>query len=159
MKIPISKPHLCPFQAAFLYYLAELIEEYTTIAKKVITIIVLFVTTVYLLFMFFDNLPWSMVICGLVSQALHAIILTDFPYVKLMSVQFIGAVVMLFVNHYLAFNFFTQRYFNFTEVIEIFSRICTHILNNKMLNFSGSRLFYNLLMDHAIRSICIVERK
>lgn len=67
--------------------------------------------------MFLDNLPWSMVICGLVSQALHAIILTDFPYVKLASIQFIGAVVMLFVSHYLAFSYFTQHYYSFTEVI------------------------------------------
>lgn len=86
------------------------------IAKKVITIEVLFVTTVYLLFIFSDNLPWSMVICGLVSQILHAVILTDFPYVKLVSIQFIGAVVMLFVNHYLAFSFFTHNYYNFSEV-------------------------------------------
>lgn len=106
------------FTAAGLYYVAELVEEYTVTAKKVITIIVLFVTTVYLLFMFLDNLPWSLVICGLLAQALHAIILTDFPYVKFMSVQFIGAVLMLFVNHYLAFSFFTQYYYNFTEVSE-----------------------------------------
>lgn len=104
------------FTAAGLYYVAELVEEYTVTAKKVITIIVLFVTTVYLLFMFLDNLPWSLVICGILAQALHAIILTDFPYVKFMSVQFIGAVLMLFVNHYLAFSFFTQYYYNFTEV-------------------------------------------
>lgn len=106
------------FTAAGLYYVAELVEEYTVTAKKVITIIVLFVTTVYLLFMFLDNLPWSLVICGILAQALHAIILTDFPYVKFMSVQFIGAVLMLFVNHYLAFSFFTQYYYNFTEVSE-----------------------------------------
>lgn len=104
------------FSAAGLYYVAELVEEYTVTAKKVITILVLFVTTVDLLFIFVDNLPWSMVICGLLSQTLHAIILTDFPYVKLASVQFIGAVILLFVNHYLAFSFFTQYYFNFTEV-------------------------------------------
>lgn len=102
--------------AAGLYYIAELVEEYTVIAKKAITIIVLFVTTLYLLFMFLDNLPWSMVICGLVSQVLHAIILTDFPYVKLMSIQFVGSIVMLFANHYLAFKFFTQQYYSFSEV-------------------------------------------
>lgn len=107
------------FLAAGLYYVAELVEEYTVTAKKVITVIVLFVTTIYLLFLFTDNLPWSMVICGLVTQALHAIILADFPYVKLSSVQFIGAVVMLFVNHYLAFSYFTQNYFNFSEVSSI----------------------------------------
>lgn len=96
--------------------MAELVEEYTVMAKKVISIIVLFVTTVYLLFIFVDNLPWSMIICGLASQALHALILTDFPYVKLMSIQFIGGVILLLVNHYLAFNYFTQNYFNFSEV-------------------------------------------
>lgn len=104
------------FTAAGLYYVAELVEEYTVIAKKAITIVVLFVTTVFFLFMFVDNLPWSMIICGLVSQVLHAIILTDFPYVKLLSVQFIGTIVMLFVNHYLAFKHFTLQYYNFTEV-------------------------------------------
>lgn len=105
------------FSAAGLYYIAELVEEYTVTAKKVISVIVLFVTTVYLLFIFFDNLPWSMVFCGLAAQALHALILTDFPYVYLKSVQFIGAVFLLIINHYLAFSYFTQHYFNFAEVI------------------------------------------
>lgn len=62
---------------------------------------------------------WSMIICGLVSQVLHAIILTDFPYVKLLSVQFVGTIVMLFVNHYLAFKHFTWQYYNFSEVNEM----------------------------------------
>lgn len=109
--------------AAGLYYLAELVEEYTVIAKKAITILVLFVSTVYLMFIFMDNLPWSMVTCGIISQILHAVILSDFPYVKLMSFQFIGAVVLLFVNHYLAFSFFTQNYFNFSEVSRLLHRM------------------------------------
>lgn len=116
----------CIFLAAGLYYLAELVEEYTAIAKKVITVEVLFVTTIYLLFIFSDNLPWSMVICGLFSQILHAVILVDFPYVKLVSIQFIGAVIMLFINHYLAFSFFTQHFYSFSEVkqmIRIFSMV------------------------------------
>lgn len=69
--------------------------------------------------MFVDNLPWSMIICGLISQVLHAIILTDFPYVKLLSLQFVGTIVMLFVNHYLAFKHFTLQYYNFSEVTEL----------------------------------------
>ncbi|XP_055308350.1 protein TEX261 [Sitodiplosis mosellana] len=113
--------------AAGLYYLAELVEEYTVIAKKVITVEVLFVTTVYLLFVFSDNLPWSMVICGLLSQMLHAVILTDFPYVKLVSIQFIGAVVMLFINHYLAFSYFTQNFYSFSEVLGYFT-VCLWIV-------------------------------
>lgn len=103
--------------AAGLYYIAELVEEYTVIAKKVISTLVLVVTATYVLFLFFDDLPWSMVICGLVAQAMHAIILTDFPYVKLMSFQFIGAIILLVLNHYFAFNYFQQNYFSFSEVI------------------------------------------
>lgn len=112
---------ICLFVAAGLYYVAELVEEYTVTAKKVITVEVLLVTIIYLMFMFTDNLPWSMVICGLIAQASHAVILTEFPYVRLLSIQFISAAVMLFVNHYLAFSFFTKNYYNFSEVGHIFS--------------------------------------
>lgn len=130
--------------AAGLYYVAELVEEYTVAAKKVISVIVLFVTTVYMLFIFFDNLPWSIIICGLAAQALHALILTEFPYVKLMSVQFIGAVLLLLLNHYLAFLHFTQYYFNFTEVSRkesvkkiMFHRNFTHRSETKIKNFQN----------------------
>lgn len=123
--------------AAGLYYIAELVEEYTVTAKKVISVIVLFVTTIYLLFIFFDNLPWSMVFCGLANQALHALILTDFPYVNLKSVQFIGAVFLLIINHYLAFSYFTQHYFNFNEVI-----------SNRLVSFSPIHSIRSYLHEH-----------
>lgn len=120
-----------------------------------ITILVLFVTTLFFLFMFVDNLPWSMIICGLVSQVLHAIILTDFPYVKPLSVQFVGTIILLFVNHFLAFKHFTLQYYSFTEVTD--EMLDSNFVAIFQFNFqfvSGTRLFYNMFMD---RSICPVR--
>lgn len=102
--------------AAGLYYIAELVEEYTVIAKKVMTIIILFVTTIYLMLLVADDLPWSLVICGLASQASYFLILKDFPFFTLSSPTFIGASVLLVVNHYLALTHFAQNYQDVSQV-------------------------------------------
>lgn len=104
------------YAAAGLYYVAELVEEYTVIAKKIITAIILVVAFIYSLFIFFDNLPWSIVICGLIAQTMHALIMTNFPYVKFASIPFVGALILLIINHWLAFEFFTANYYSLTEV-------------------------------------------
>ncbi|XP_052862749.1 protein TEX261 [Anopheles cruzii] len=107
--------------AAGLYYLAELVEEYTVIAKKVISWMVLGTATLYVLFIFTESFPWSMVLCGLGAQLLHVFILTDFPYVRFLSPAFLGAVILLLVNHYLAFVYFQTQYHAFTEVMAYFT--------------------------------------
>lgn len=106
--------------AAGLYYVAELVEEYTVLAKKVITTIILIVVFIYILFIFFDNLPWSMVICGIIAQAMHGLIMTNFPYVKFLSIPFLGALTLLIINHWLAFQFFTSSYFSLSEVSGVY---------------------------------------
>lgn len=105
------------FAAAGLYYLAELVEEFTVIAKKVISYFILSTTLIYTLFIFFDGLPWSMVLCGLLAQCMHAFIMTGFPYVRFLSIPFIGAFTMLLVNHWLAFEYFAANYYAFSEVL------------------------------------------
>lgn len=103
--------------AAGLYYLAELVEEYTVTAKKVITWLVVGSVALYVVFIFTERFSWTMVLCGLGAQALHAAILKNFPYVKFMSPSFLGAIVLLLLNHYLAFIYFQQQYHPFAEVI------------------------------------------
>jgi len=71
--------------------------------------------------MFVDSLPWSMVICGLVEQIFHFLIMKDFPYVELFSFSFIGAVLMLIINHVLAFRQFAAVYYPFSEVMAYFT--------------------------------------
>lgn len=76
---------------------------------------------IYVLLIFGDQLPWSMIICGLLSQAAHAIILQHFPFVKFLSPAFLGGVGLLGYNHYLAFRFFSSEFYPFVEVLAYFT--------------------------------------
>ncbi|XP_053681368.1 protein TEX261 [Anopheles nili] len=107
--------------AAGLYYLAELVEEYTVIAKKAIRWMVAITAGLYVIFIFTEPFPWPMLLCGLGAQLLHALILTDFPYVRFLSPGFLGAVLLLIVNHYLAFVYFQLQYHTFSEILAYFT--------------------------------------
>lgn len=85
-------------------------------AKKIISGLIAFTTVIYILFVFFDRLPWSMVVCGLIAQAAHALIMSNFPFVQFLSLPFASAIVMLFINHYLAFSYFSNNWYQFSEV-------------------------------------------
>lgn len=112
---------LVVFLAAALYYLAELLEEYTVVAKKTISWLIALTMGVYVLLPIFDSIPYSMVIGGLGAQALHAVIMKNFPYVEFLSIPFLGSIVMLVVNHWLAFRFFAQNWHQFTEILSYFT--------------------------------------
>lgn len=107
--------------AAGLYYLAELVEEYTVMAKKAITWMIMGSVLLYIVFIFTERFSWTLILCGLGAQALHAAILKNFPYVKFLSPCFLGAVILLLANHYLAFIYFQQQFHPFTEVMAYFT--------------------------------------
>ncbi|KAJ8951904.1 hypothetical protein NQ318_019883 [Aromia moschata] len=92
--------------AAGLYYLAELIEEYTTIAKKVIWWMNSATLLLYILLWIFENFPASMVISGVLAQCSHFVILTNFPFVSFLTPGFLASAAFIVINHYLAFSYF-----------------------------------------------------
>jgi len=104
------------FPVAGLYYLAELAEEYTTAARKCILFLISFTIFVYILLLLFEDLPWSLIICGLVAQGFHLGIMSGFPFVRLLSLPLLGSLAMLVVNHFLAFQHFVTVYVPFTQV-------------------------------------------
>ncbi|KAH8233446.1 protein TEX261 [Drosophila bipectinata] len=112
---------------AGLYYLAELAEEYTTAARKCILGFISFTIFVYIMLMVFEDLPWSMIICGFVAQGFHLAIMGGFPFVRLLSLPLLGSLAMLVVNHFLAFQYFTTVYVPFTQVLAYFT-ICMWIV-------------------------------
>lgn len=109
------------YSASALYYLAELLEEFTVAAKKTISWLIAITMGIYVLLPIFDSIPYTMVIGGLAAQALHAVIMKNFPYVEFLSFPFLGSAVMLFINHWLAFRFFSQNWYQFTEVLSYFT--------------------------------------
>ncbi|KAK7872476.1 hypothetical protein R5R35_014268 [Gryllus longicercus] len=107
--------------AAGLYYLAELVEEYTVITKKVIWWMIVITLLIYIGFIIFEDFPYSITICGIISQVAHLLILNTFPYVLITSPVFLVSVIMLVVNHYLAFQYFAAVYYSFSEVMAYFT--------------------------------------
>ena len=103
----------CVSSAAGLYYLAELVEEYSTAAGRVIRHMIMvreiiamipavapqlsplleqFCLVVYLLLLLLEDLPLAMTLCGLVSHGIHLVILKNFPFFDYSSVPFITGV-------------------------------------------------------------------
>ncbi|XP_049803931.1 protein TEX261 [Schistocerca nitens] len=107
--------------AAGLYYLAELVEEYTVASKKVIWWMIIGTLLIYIGFILFEDLPHTLTVCGIISQISHLFILKTYPYVVITSPSFIIAVIMLVVNHYLAFQYFAAVYHSFSEVLSYFT--------------------------------------
>lgn len=101
--------------AAGLYYISEIVEEYTEKAKKIIRIMS-FVTIVLYFLLMTENFSWLIIICGLLAQGAHLVILSGFPNIKILSLEFWCAILLLFVNHYLAYSHFQEVYFSMSEV-------------------------------------------
>nr|ALS05143.1 protein TEX261 [Paracalanus parvus] len=107
--------------AAGLYYLAELVEEYTSMTVKVIRWMIVMVIGTYICLFFFEDLPVSLILCGLIAQVAHLALLSNFPFFSVSSPAFVMAVVMVLVNHYFAFSHFGEKYYPFSEVMAYFT--------------------------------------
>ncbi|XP_075989383.1 protein TEX261 [Anticarsia gemmatalis] len=107
--------------AAGLYYLAELVEEYTVMAKYVISWLVIITAALHIGLLIFEDFPLYLNILGLIQQCLHGVLLTDFPVVRVYSLTFVTAVAMLIGHHYMAFKFFGAVYYGFSEVVAYFT--------------------------------------
>ncbi|CAK1550188.1 unnamed protein product [Leptosia nina] len=107
--------------AAGLYYLAELVEEYTVMAKYVISWTVVATTVIHLALIAFEDIPLYLNGLGLLQQLFHAFLLRDFPVFRLTSVTFICAVLNLILHHYCAFKYFGSMYYGFSEVLAYFT--------------------------------------
>ncbi|XP_053213110.1 protein TEX261-like [Panonychus citri] len=113
--------------AAGLYYLTELVEEYTVIASKVIRVIIFITIAIYLCLIIFENLPLGLLLSGIISQLVHLCILKNFPFFTFTSVPFISGIILLFVNHYLAFTFFADGIYPLSQVLGFFT-LCLWIV-------------------------------
>lgn len=108
--------------AAGMYYVAELIEEYTSVAKRIIHWILILITLLNVgLLIFEHDFTWTLCGIGLVSNVIYFMILADFPVIAFLSPTFILAVVLLFAHHYFAFSFFNYHYYQFSEIIAYFT--------------------------------------
>jgi accessory gene regulator protein AgrB len=74
--------------AAGLYYISEIVEEYTEKAKKVIKVITFATILLYILLLIEENFSITIIACGLLAQVVHLLILINFPNIKILSIEF-----------------------------------------------------------------------
>uniref|UniRef100_A0A915K098 Protein TEX261 n=1 Tax=Romanomermis culicivorax TaxID=13658 RepID=A0A915K098_ROMCU len=106
--------------ASGLYYIAELIEEYTSLAAKILRSIIWVTILLYLGFYFFENLPIKLLICGTASQIFYLRLLKGFPVFHVYSLSFILSCVLLIINHYLTLSYFAVQLTPFSQVMAFF---------------------------------------
>uniref|UniRef100_A0A803K0Q5 Protein TEX261 n=1 Tax=Xenopus tropicalis TaxID=8364 RepID=A0A803K0Q5_XENTR len=107
--------------AAGLYYLAELIEEYTVATSRIIKYMIWFSTGVLICLYLFEKFPTIMIGVGLFTNVVYFGLLQTFPFIMLTSPNFILSCVLVVLNHYLAFQYFAEEYYPFSEVLAYFT--------------------------------------
>ncbi|CAD7677552.1 unnamed protein product [Nyctereutes procyonoides] len=118
---PAPPARLSPPSAAGLYYLAELIEEYTVATSRIIKYMIWFSTAVLIGLYVFEHFPTFMIGVGLFTNLVYFGLLQTFPFIMLTSPNFILSCGLVVVNHYLAFQFFAEEYYPFSEVLAYFT--------------------------------------
>ena len=108
--------------AAGMYYVAELIEEYTSVAKKIIRWILIVITGLNIGLLILENqISWTLGAIGLLSNVIYFLILAEFPVITFLSPTFLFGMVLLLVHHYFAFSFFNYHYYPFPEILAYFT--------------------------------------
>jgi len=113
--------------ASGLIYLAEVVEEYAFITKKIIKYTIWAVIVIHILIWLLEDIPAKEVLLGIFAHAVYYSLLKDFPLVSLLSVKFIASVLLVLANHGLWFWFFRENYLPFSQILAIFF-ICVWIV-------------------------------
>lgn len=107
--------------AVGLYYLAELVEEYTVLTERIIRYTILTELALHVLMLFFENVPWSMIIVGFVAHVYYSSLLKTYPAFQFTSASFLGSLVFIFILHVMAFRYFGEVWYPFSEVLGYFT--------------------------------------
>lgn len=94
--------------ASGLYYLSELVEEHTVLARRLLTRLIYSVIIVQILLWLFDRFPFSLSVLSIVSHLVYASNLRRFPIVKLSDPLFILSCVLVCINHWVWFRHFSK---------------------------------------------------
>ena len=87
--------------ATVLYYLAEIVEEYTRVTKKVLTWAIKISVGMNVALLVIDRLPFLCILISCGAQGAYWTLLRRFPFMELTSPEFLGSVGMLILNHFM----------------------------------------------------------
>ncbi|KAI9729091.1 MAG: erv26 super protein [Chrysothrix sp. TS-e1954] len=93
--------------ASGLYYLSELVEEHTVIAKTFLTRMIYVVIALLLLMWLVDGFPAWRCLLSVASHVVYLQNLRRFPIVKLTDPVFLASCTLVLLNHYIWFRHFS----------------------------------------------------
>ncbi|KAF2644157.1 DUF396-domain-containing protein [Massarina eburnea CBS 473.64] len=93
--------------ASGLYYLSELVEEHTVLAKRLLTQLIYGVVGIQILLLLVDGFPLGLSALSIGSHVLYAQNLRRFPIVKLTDPLFLVSCGLVITNHYFWFRHFS----------------------------------------------------
>lgn len=105
---PIWTRKLTFCAASGLYYLSELVEEHTVLARRTLSRLIYSVIIIQILLTLFDRFPFSLSLLSVLSHLVYASNLRRFPIVKLTDPLFILSCVLVGLNHWLWFRHFSK---------------------------------------------------
>ncbi|KND03144.1 uncharacterized protein SPPG_02207 [Spizellomyces punctatus DAOM BR117] len=109
--------------ACGLYYLAELVEEHTVLTKRVIKYATIATMAAHVLLWLVDGLPFLRILFSLSCHLWYSQLLRTFPTIELSSVAFVLSCVLVIVDHFVWFFYFTDHYHTFMEIATFFGLI------------------------------------
>jgi hypothetical protein len=93
--------------ASGLYYLSELVEEHSVLARKTLSRMIYAVITFQILLTAIDRLPLTLSALSIASHILYHQNLRRFPWVKLTDPIFLASCVLVLINHYAWYRHFS----------------------------------------------------
>ncbi|ORZ03469.1 transmembrane adaptor Erv26-domain-containing protein [Syncephalastrum racemosum] len=113
--------------ACGLYYLAELVEEYTVYTKKVIKAMTIVVVSIHVLLWVVDGLPFFRLAFSIMCHGVYTLNLKTFPFINLLSPAFIASCLLVFVDHFVWFRYFSVHYRAFMDIAAFFG-VCVWLI-------------------------------
>jgi hypothetical protein len=87
------------YAASGLYYLSELVEEHSVLAKRILTRLIYSIIGLQTLLCIVDGFPWLLTLLGIFSHVIYLGNMRRFPFVKLTDPLFLTSCGMLLSTH------------------------------------------------------------
>lgn len=114
---------LSRFHKTGLYYLAEMVEEYTRFAKKFLQNAIKATVCIHVLLFFVDGMPFTACLVGGLSQIAYSRLLKRYPFIEVQTMEFAGSVVMLILTHVYWMRYFREERYSTEYAMGFF--LCT----------------------------------
>jgi hypothetical protein len=106
--------------ATGLYYLSELVEEYTVISRRIIKYSIVTILVLHP-FMLIEGFPFWRLLLSFVATLWYSRLLNTFPVIDMSGPIFILSCILAILNHFSWFVFFKTYRHSFSDLVSFFT--------------------------------------